>query len=202
VPQGELLEPDHFKKYYDMAHELGVAEIRVMELKPSGRGACMGPLPHSPVLERLQQELFHDPKYVDYPPLSGLSTWLEKDMAFGCQCRFEYLFITSRGDVQPCEVTELSFGNVREENFLDIYARACKAFPRPSTGCIQMVMFPEVLDYLERKDQLSSEERCEVATKIINEFQSRGTIPGAYRSIWNKYERRLSAYLNRKKSQP
>ena len=201
VPQGEMLEPDHFKKYYEMARELGVAEVRVMEVKPSGRGACLGPIPHSPVMERLQQDLFRDPQYCDYPPLSGLSTWLEKDRAMGCQCRFEYLYISAAGDVQPCEVTELSFGNVREEDFLDIYERACKAFQHPSTGCIPMVMYQEVRDYHEIKDRLTSEERSELATKIVREFQSRGTIPGVYQPIWDRYLERLSAYLKRKNGQ-
>ena len=193
VPAGELLEPEHFRKYYEMARGLGVAEIRVLELKPVGRNACCGPVPHSPVLERLQQEFFHDPKYSNHPPLSGLSTWLEKDAAMGCQCRFEYLFISATGELRPCEATELSFGNIREDGFLKAYARACAAFQRPSTGCIQMVMFPEVRAYQERKDQLTSEERCEMATQIIREFEARGSIPGAYESIWDTYQRRLSA---------
>lgn len=197
VPMGTLLEPDHFKKYYDMAREFGVAEIRVMEVKPSGRGACSGPIPHSPVLERLQQEMFQDPRYDDYPPLSGLSTWLEKDRAMGCQCRFEYLYISATGDVQPCEVTELSFGNITKEDFLDIYPRACAAFQKPSTGCIPMVMYDEVRDYHARKDGLTSAEQSDLATKIVQGFQSRGNIPGVYKPLWEKYKQRLGAYLKR-----
>ena len=117
VPPDDLLEPENFKQFYDFAKDLGVAEIRVMEKKPSGREACRGVVPHSPVLEQLQKDLYHDPAFADHPPLSGLSTWLEKDAAFGCQCRFEYLFVTSTGDVQPCEVSEISFGNINEEEF-------------------------------------------------------------------------------------
>jgi len=202
VPPPDLLAPDKFKRYYDMARDLGAAEIRVMEVKPSGRAACRGVMTHSPVLERMQKELFHDPSYRNHPPLSGLSTWLEKDEALGCQCRFEYLFVTSTGEVQPCEATEVSFGNIREEDFLDIYQRACEAFRHPSTGCIPMIMYQEVRRYQELKDQLSSHERCELATSIIREFESKGTIPGGYRPLWSLYERRLEAYRKRRGSTP
>jgi MoaA/NifB/PqqE/SkfB family radical SAM enzyme len=198
VPPDDLLEPEGFKKYYDFAKELGVAEIRVMEKKPSGREACRGVIAHSPVLEQLQMDLYHDPAYSKHPPLSGLSTWLEKDAALGCQCRFEYLFITSQGDVQPCEVSEISFGNIKEEEFPEIYRRLCKAFPAPSTGCIPMVMFPEIQEYQKTKDRLTSLERAGLAAKIMNGFQQRGRIPGTYRSIWSVYQRRLTQYNKRK----
>jgi MoaA/NifB/PqqE/SkfB family radical SAM enzyme len=198
VPPPDLLEPENFKKYYDLARDLGAAEIRVMEVKPSGREACQGVIAHSPILESLQKELFKDRAYRHYPPLSGLSTWLEKDPALGCQCRFEYLFITSTGEVQPCEAAEISFGNIQEEDFLDIYKRACKAFPQPATGCIPMVMFNEVREFQTVKDQLSSAEKSERSTSIMAGFQSRGIIPGAYRSLWSMYQRRLRAYHNRR----
>lgn len=197
VPPEDFQRRESFEKYYDLAKELGVAEIRVMEKKPSGREACRGVKSHSPSLERLQKDLFKDPRFKDHPPLSGLSTWLETDTALGCQCRFEYLFITSTGEVQPCEATQISFGNIAQEPFLDIYQRMCKAFPKPSTGCIPMVMFPEVQDYQKIKDQLASHEKSAIATEILREFQERGAIPGAYKLIWTMYERRLSAYRHR-----
>jgi MoaA/NifB/PqqE/SkfB family radical SAM enzyme len=201
VPPEDLQDPQNFIEYYNFARDLGVAEIRVMEVKPSGREACRGVMAHSPVLAQLQQDLFNDPAYRSHPPLSGLSTWLEKDPALGCQCRFEYLFVTSTGEVQPCEATEISFGNIQDEDFLEIYGRACKAFPKPATGCIPMVMYPEVRDYQKVKAQLSSPEKSELSTKIMQGFQEKGSVPGAYRKIWPTYEQRLRAYQLRRADQ-
>jgi hypothetical protein len=168
-----------------------------MEVKPTGR-ACRGVVPHSPILEQLQKDLYKDPAYRSYPPLSGLSTWLEKDPALGCQCRFEYLFVTSTGEVQPCEATEISFGNIQDEDFLEIYRRACQAFPKPATGCIPMVMFPEVREFQKVKAELSSPEKSKIATEIMTGFQAKGAIPGAYKYLWSTYERRLELYRKRK----
>ena len=198
VPPDDLLEPENFIKYYDFARDLGVAEIRVLERKPCGREACKGVIPHSPVLEKLQKDLFKDRSYRNHPPISGLSTWLEKDPALGCQCRFEYLFITSKGEVQPCEASEISFGNITEEGFPAVYKRICNAFPRPATGCIPMVMYPEIRKYQEVNDQMLPDERAEMSAQIMKNFQEKGDIPGAYKILWSTYQRRLKVYKNRK----
>jgi len=198
VPPPEFSVRENFLRYYDLAKDLGVAEIRIMEMKPSGREACKGVIPHSPELEQLQKDLYQDPAYRNHPPISGLSTWLEKDPAVGCQCRFEYLFITSTGELQPCEATEISFGNIQEEEFLTIYDRARKAFPHPSTGCIPMVMYPEVREYQKTKHRISSAERAEKALRIMEKFQARGSIPGAFKRFWPLYEERLQKHRRRK----
>jgi MoaA/NifB/PqqE/SkfB family radical SAM enzyme len=191
VPPDDFEERDNFIKYYDMARDMGVAEIRIMEVKPSGREARFGVKPHSPVLAQMQKDLYKDPAFRGHPPISGLSTWLEKDEALGCQCRFEYLFITSTGEVQPCEATEISFGNVREEPFEDIYKRACKAFAAPSVGCIPMVMYPEIRRYQQNRSAMDAMERTKNADEIVEEFRRRGITPGAFRLIWSMYEKRL-----------
>ena len=168
-----------------------------MEKKPSGREADRGVLAHSPVLANLQKKLYADPCYANHPPLSGLSTWLEKDQALGCQCRFEYLFITSTGDVQPCEVSEVTFGNIKEEPFQTIYSRISKSFSRCSTGCIPMVMFPEIREYQKDRLRMSYLEKTDRAAKIIEGFQEKGSIPGAYSPIWSYYEKRLKLFHKR-----
>ncbi len=197
VPPDDFIDPANFRKYYDMAKDMGVAEIRVMEKKPSGREACKGVSPHSPVLASMQQEFFSDPVYQDYPPISGLSTWLEKDEALGCQCRFEYLFISASGDVQPCEVSEISFGNIRDEPFREIYRRISKAFEHCSTGCIPMVMYPEIREYQQLKNKLEPQLKYELSKTIVEGFQNRGNIPGSYKHIWNHYQKRLATYRKR-----
>jgi hypothetical protein len=169
-----------------------------MEMKPTGREACRGVKPHSSELEGFQQDFANDPEYRFHPPLSGLSTWLEKDYAFGCQCRFEYIFISAAGDVQPCEATEISFGNIREEEFPVVYERIRRSFTRPSCGCIPMVMYPEVREYQKVKNQLSSAERAELAAAIMEGFRERGKLPDVFEQVQSYYEKRLNALRTRR----
>ena len=67
-----------------------------------------------------------------------------------------------------------------------------------------MVMYPEVREYQKKKAFLSSPEKSEIATKIMEGFRAKGNIPGVYRPIWETYERRLKLYKSRlaKLSQP
>ncbi|MGC8605807.1 MAG: SPASM domain-containing protein, partial [Desulfomonilaceae bacterium] len=171
--------------------------IRVMEKKPSGREACNGVLAHSAVLSNLQKELYADPNFANHPQISGLSTWLEKDQALGCQCRFEYLFVTSTGNIQPCEVSEVSFGNINEEPFEVIYKRISQSFERCSTGCIPMVMYPEIREYQKDSPHMSNAEKIERAREIIREFQRRGSVPGTYKPLWSYYQKRLKLFRKR-----
>ncbi len=197
VPPDDFEDRENFIKYYNMARDLGVGEIRIMEVKPSGREACKGVKPHSKALEQLQKELHKDRAFRFHPQISGLSTWLEKDPALGCQCRFEYLFITSTGEVQPCEATEISFGNINDEPFETIYKRACQAFKSPSTGCIPMVMYSDIRDYQANKEKTQRSQLTDRAVQIVGEFRERGAIPGAYKLVWPMYEKRLKRYLSR-----
>lgn len=197
IPPEEFRNREIFARYLDFAKELGVAEIRVMEMKPTGREACHGVKPHSSELERFHKEFARDPAYRFHPPLSGLSTWLEKDNAFGCQCRFEYIFITATGEVQPCEAAEISFGNIQEESFPVVYERIRRSFTRPSCGCIPMVMYHEIREYQKKKRELSSHERAALAATIMEGFRARGKLPDIFQKLQPYYERRLNARVKR-----
>ncbi len=85
VPPKEFEKFEEFRRYYDMAKRLGVAEIGVMETKPCGREVCRGVKSYGAALSQWQRELHRNGKFRDHPPLSGLSTWLEQDTAFGCR---------------------------------------------------------------------------------------------------------------------
>ena len=101
-------------------------------------------------------------------------------------------------NVQPCEATEISFGNIKKESFPVIYERICKAFPNPATGCIPMVMFPEIRNYHKMKDLMSAGEITSLSAKITKDFQKKGNIPGPYKIMWSTYLKRLRIYQNRR----
>ena len=61
-----------------------------------------------------------------------------------------------------------------------------------------MVMYPEVRDYVRARDSLSSPERGELASKIMEGFRAKGKLPWAAKFTWATYERRLQAYRRRK----
>ncbi len=60
-----------------------------------------------------------------------------------------------------------------------------------------MVMYPEIREYQKNKSKMSYSEKIDNADKVIQEFQEKGSIPGAYRPIWSYYEKRLKLFHKR-----
>ena len=56
---------------------------------------------------------------------------------YGCTAGgIERFYVNANGDVQPCEFVNVSFGNVNEEDFNNIYRRMRKYFRDPRTNWI------------------------------------------------------------------
>jgi MoaA/NifB/PqqE/SkfB family radical SAM enzyme len=56
------------------------------------------------------------------PAVMGQS-WVNSADGFGCFAGFYQLYVNSFGDVCPCDFTPISFGNIREEPLVDIWAK-------------------------------------------------------------------------------
>jgi MoaA/NifB/PqqE/SkfB family radical SAM enzyme len=54
---------------------------------------------------------------------------------FGCTAGgTDRFYINAKGDVQPCEFLNISFGNIKEENFETIYNRMRKVYETPGSN--------------------------------------------------------------------
>ena len=73
----------------------------------------------------------HDPAYASYPAISAQI--IEEDRTvFGCTAGgTDRFYINAKGDVQPCEFLNISFGNLATEEFEVIYARMREVFDPP-----------------------------------------------------------------------
>jgi len=73
---------------------------------------------------------------------------LESDEMFGCGAGYHHLFIDAVGNVCPCDLTPLSFGNTLEEPLSDIWRKMEQYFPLPRCGCFMK----EVCEQLKGTD--------------------------------------------------
>ena len=71
----------------------------------------------------------------DLPILSSFA-YLESPEAFGCGAGLTHLYIDGSGEVCPCNLVPLSFGNLAREPFHCILERMGQHFCRPRTGCV------------------------------------------------------------------
>jgi len=121
---------------YGLATRWGAGEFRI--LTPIATGAWTGCqaemlLPD----ERLALALFHEEhnRLPDGPAIAAFA-YLESDAVFGCGAGFHHLFIDAAGNVCPCDLTPLSFGDVTAEPLIDIWNRMASFFPTPRRSCL------------------------------------------------------------------
>ena len=123
-------------KFFDMAKEMNVGAIRLLEPKP-----CGGYLRENPDIlfsEKERQkvtDLFEainqKKKYRDYP-LVAYEDYVESPERLGCMMGgHTHLHVDSKGHVEPCVFLPISFGNILEEDFATIYRRMRTLIPRP-----------------------------------------------------------------------
>ena len=107
----------------------------------------------------------HDKKYKDYPAISAQILEESPDV-FGCTAGgTDRFYVNAKGDVQPCEFLNISFGNINQENFDIIYKRMREVFHTPgdcmlceqSAGKINRLFTENNLSALPLPPELSKE---------------------------------------------
>ncbi len=114
----EFVSEDNLMKYADLAKDLGVQFIRILEPRSVGKYAGQ-----NVDLKRYQVELLSDfstlinenPRYKDYPIVSFYGYHQRKMGCFGAGDR--YIYVDPNGAVHACPFCRGSVGNLLEESF-------------------------------------------------------------------------------------
>ena len=124
------------ERMYDLAAEWGVGEFRVLAPVATGGWLACAAEMLSPQ-ERAEAAAFHvrhNRRRVG--PAVASFAYLESAELFGCGAGYHHLFIDAAGNVCPCDLTPLSFGNVTAEPLVEIWSRMAHHFPRPRCRCL------------------------------------------------------------------
>ena len=146
VATREFIQPDHFHAFMRLAAASGALEVHLLE--PSATGNLTG---RSDVLLNrsekdqilaYQEQVAQD----DALPILSSYAYLEGADAFGCGAGLTHLYIDGSGEVCPCQLVPLSFGNVADEPLGEILARMGRHFRRPRAGCAGSLLNTEIPD--------------------------------------------------------
>lgn len=127
-----------FENMMERAKTFGASIIQLIHPKPAGGWLACGVPPFSNAdiahVKGLVNKYNLAREYKDYPPICAQV--MEEDPGrFGCTAGgTERIYINAKGDVQPCEFLNLSFGNIGNESFTAIYQRMRSHFHTACTG--------------------------------------------------------------------
>jgi len=136
VATGSFLEPRHFESFLHFAGQCGAREVHLLE--PSATGKLAGRTDLLLSVEQRRQILNFQQRVAaddDMPILSSYA-YLESPEAFGCGAGLTHLYIDGSGEVCPCQLVPLSFGNITCEPLAGILDRMAHHFRTPRATCV------------------------------------------------------------------
>ncbi len=145
---------NYIENFLKFLKKLDVDEVRVLEIFPCGKGAINDLMLNDDEREFIRKLNIISNKRNDFPKLVSYN-FIESEKCFGCMAGYNFLYISANGDVYPCDMLPVSFGNLNKENFDDVWKRMKKVFKKPSCDCLALEGFDdEILDKFEIKGKL------------------------------------------------
>jgi len=136
VASRDFLAPERFWAFMRLASEAGAREVHLLEPSATGKLAGKSDILLSETERDLildyQKEVSRD----DALPILSSFLYLESPHAFGCGAGLTHLYIDGSGEVCPCNLVPLSFGNVNREPLGRILDRMGRKFQKPRPDCV------------------------------------------------------------------
>jgi MoaA/NifB/PqqE/SkfB family radical SAM enzyme/protein-L-isoaspartate O-methyltransferase len=140
VASHEFLKSENFYKFMSFVYGMGALEVHLLEPCPTGKLAGRNDIVLSKTdkaqILNYQKEIA---KRNDLPILSTFQ-YLESKDAFGCGAGLTHLYIDGSGEVCPCNLVPISFGNISNESFSQILDKMSKYFCKPRTDCVGQII--------------------------------------------------------------
>jgi MoaA/NifB/PqqE/SkfB family radical SAM enzyme/ubiquinone/menaquinone biosynthesis C-methylase UbiE len=134
VPSGETLENDSFQNLVELNRRLGVHEIQILEPAPAGKLLHSSSLLEPNDFETIFQYMAEYNSRENGPAISSFAH-LESPEFFGCGAGFSHIYIDGTGEVSPCNMMPVTYGNAYSENLSGIIERMQTALRRPCRAC-------------------------------------------------------------------
>ncbi len=140
VATREFLERRRFFDFLRQARDAGALEVHLLEPCPTGRIAGRSDVVLKPSERRSIIGYQHEVARRDDLPILSTFAYLEGRDTFGCGAGLTHIYIDGSGELCPCNLVPLSFGNVAHESLGDILDRMGRHFVRPRPSCVGRIL--------------------------------------------------------------
>ncbi|HUT33506.1 MAG TPA: radical SAM protein [Planctomycetota bacterium] len=144
VATREFLAPERFWPFVRFAGEAGALEVNLLEPCPSGRLAGQSDVVLTDAERGRILDYQREAAGNEALPIVSCLNYLESADAFGCGAGLTHLYIDGSGEVSPCNLVPLSFGNVGREPLRAILDRMARHFKQPRESCMGRILGPHV----------------------------------------------------------
>ena len=181
-PSLEVIQDDGIEKMMEVAKNLNCSFVQFIHEKPAGAWFKRGnALMEKVLLNNLCKKHIafnKEGRLKDYPSLSMQVFEESTPMAFGCTAGgIERFYVNASGEVQPCEFLNVSFGNVREEGFVEIYKRMRKQFKKPTKNWLCNKGCDAMAKYVMENNITAFPLKKEIAAQFIAQFDHSEEVP-------------------------
>lgn len=147
----------NFEKLMQKAKEFKAILVQIIKPKPSGAWLESGVEKYTTddfaLIKKKVNQYNLNKEFVDYPAISAQIIEEDPEM-FGCTAGgTDRLYINAKGDVQPCEFLNVSFGNIKDDSISDIYQNMRKIFEIPQ-NCIACEKYASIIFTIFRENNL------------------------------------------------
>jgi MoaA/NifB/PqqE/SkfB family radical SAM enzyme len=183
VPKQDFLSGE-FDAIINKAREFNACLIQLIKPKPAGGRMELGVETYTSdeyrQIAALVNRYNHDPGYRSFPAISA--QFLEESpQVFGCTAGgTDRFYINAKGDVQPCEFLNISFGNIAEEPFPVIYQRMRDCFEKPGETWLCEAYAQKIRDLVGEKGVLPLDMEM---SKQVYERWDRGKKTELYQKV-------------------
>lgn len=139
VPTRRLLQPENFAALYELNRNLGVDEMQVLEPAPAGRLLSVDLDFGEQEIGTIWQYMAEYNRRPDGPAVTSFAH-MESPEFFGCGAGHSHIYIDGSGEVSPCNMLPISYGNAATESLSVIIERMQAAIPQPCRTCLAFVL--------------------------------------------------------------
>ncbi len=135
VATRQFLKRERFETFMRFAAACGAVEVHLLEPGAIGKLTGRTDVLLSPKERQQILAYQHEAAERDDLPILSSFTYIESPDAFGCGAGLTHLYIDGSGEVCPCNLVPLSFGNITREPLPQILDRMGEHFRKPRTCC-------------------------------------------------------------------
>ena len=139
VPSKKLLEEENFQKLVELNESLGVDELQLIEPAPAGKLVSAKLDFGEKQFEQIFQYMAYYNHRGDGTAISSFAH-MESPEFFGCGAGHSHIYVDGTGEVSPCNMIPVSYGNASKENLKTIITKMQSDFKQPYPYCLAYML--------------------------------------------------------------